>query len=76
MQCPDCDSVKMFRDPPDGNGECSACHGSGFVVFIYAALGGVPERGMPDCEDCNGSGKCQTCGGTGVIEEPEIKIAA
>lgn len=28
------------------------------------------------CDECYGTGKCQTCKGTGVIEEPEIKIAA
>jgi hypothetical protein len=36
MQYPDCDSVKMFSDPPKGNGECSACHGGGFATFFDA----------------------------------------
>lgn len=76
MQCPDCDSVKMFCDPPEGNGKCSACHGTGFGAFfdtaIIESLSDVP----PSCEECYGTGHCQTCMGTGIIEEPEVKIAA
>jgi hypothetical protein len=30
----------------------------------------------PLCEECNGSGQCETCSGMGVIEEENIKIAA
>jgi DnaJ-class molecular chaperone len=77
MQCPDCDAVKIFSDPPEGNGKCSVCHGSGFGEFFDTAIveffNGTES---PACEECNGSGHCQTCMGTGVIEEPEIKIAA
>jgi len=73
LQCSDCDSVKMFRDPPEGDGRCSVCHGTGLGGSLDAAL---LELADGTCEECCGSGQCSTCGGTGIIEEPEIKIAA
>ncbi len=75
-QCPDCDAVKMFSDPPEGDGRCSACHGTGFARFFDAIAIELMNVEQPPCEECNGSGQCQTCRGSGVIEEPEIKIAA
>jgi hypothetical protein len=36
MQCPDCDFVRPFCDPPKGNGKCSACRGTGFGRFFDA----------------------------------------
>lgn len=75
-QCSDCYSVKPSSDPPRGDGKCAGCHGSGFGTFFDTAiiefLNGVP----PSCDECYGTGKCQTCMGTGVIDEPNIKIAA
>ncbi len=75
-QCPDCDVVKMFSDPPRGDGHCSECHGTGFARFFDAIALELRNVEQPPCEKCYGSGKCPTCAGRGVIEEPEIKIAA
>lgn len=75
-QCPDCDSVKMFCDPPEGNGRCSACYGTGFGQFYDAAAIEILNGERPACEECYGTGRCQTCGGTGVVEAYEIRIAA
>lgn len=75
-QCPKCDFVRPFCDPPKGNGKCSACHGRGFARFFDAIALELLNVEQPPCEECNGSGQCQTCKGTGIIEEPEIKIAA
>ncbi len=76
-QCPDCDSdsVKPSSDPPQGNGKCSACHGSGFGEFDTAVMEFSDGAESPVCAKCYGSGQCQTCKGIGVIAEPEIKIA-
>lgn len=30
MQCPNCDSIRMFSVEPEGDGKCSVCHGSGY----------------------------------------------
>ena len=76
MQCPDCDSVKPFSDPPVGNGRCAGCHGTGFGAFFDIITIEFLSPEAPSCDECYGTGKCQTCRGTGVIEEPEIKIAA
>ena len=34
IQCPDCDSVKMFSAEPEGDGKCSVCHGTGYGGFL------------------------------------------
>jgi DnaJ-class molecular chaperone len=75
-QCTDCDAVKMFCDPPEGNGKCSACHGTGWGEFFDIAAAEFANAERPACEECYGSGRCQTCRGSGVIEEYEIRIAA
>lgn len=75
-QCPDCDSVKFFCDPPEGNGQCSSCHGMGTDLFFDDAVIEMLHKEQPACEECSGSGKCQTCAGTGVVEERELRIAA
>ena len=64
-KCPDCDSIEILSVPERGDGVCSRCHGDGKKL-----LSGLNERitGVPlECDDCNGSGQCQTCGGTGEI---------
>lgn len=76
MQCPDCDSIKMFCDPTEGNGECAACHGTGFARFFDVIVRELLNVERPPCEECDGSGQCQTCKGLGVIEECEMNIAA
>jgi len=74
--CPDCDSGKMFRDPPEGNGRCSVCHGTGFTAFIDSLEIEFLNGGPLSCEECYGTGMCPTCSGSGVLEEQEICLAA
>lgn len=65
-KCPDCDSIKVLSIPEEGDGKCRVCHGSGKTVmdeFVEGFLGGESE-----CSNCNGSGICPTCEGTGVVD--------
>jgi hypothetical protein len=58
--CIDCDS------PGDGN--CSACRGSGRIGtenFLRASGG---DSGETSCPSCGGSGLCPKCEGSGEIE--------
>jgi DnaJ-class molecular chaperone len=75
-QCPDCDSIRIFSELPEGNGMCSACHGAGFGEFLAAGISEVLGGEQPVCEECLGTGQCPTCAGTGIVEEYERKIAA
>jgi hypothetical protein len=65
MQCPNCDSIRMFSVEPEGDGKCSVCHGSGY--------GGLREMFF-ECDDRRGTGRCQTCFGIGVVEEYEFSL--
>jgi hypothetical protein len=53
--CIDCDS------PGDGN--CSACHGSGRAEGYSASSGSEST-----CYSCGGSGHCSKCEGSGEVE--------
>ncbi len=75
-QCPDCDSIRIFSELPEGNGKCSACHGTGFGEFLAAGISEVLGGEQSVCEECLGTGQCPTCMGTGLIEEREISLAA
>jgi DnaJ-class molecular chaperone len=73
--CPDCDSLKIFSDPPQGDGKCAVCHGVGFGGLVD--ISALPAEGDPlVCEECYGTGQCQTCRGTGTVEEREVALAA
>ena len=74
--CFDCDSIKMFCDPQEGNGKYSACHGTGFSEFFDSVEIEFLNGGPPSCEECFGTGICPTCNGSGVLEEEEIGLAA
>jgi DnaJ-class molecular chaperone len=75
MQCPNCDSIRMFSVEPEGDGKCPVCHGSGYggmlELFFEPATGQLPE-----CDECRGTGRCQTCFGVGVVEEHEFSLTA
>ena len=75
-QCPDCDSVKIFSDSPEGNGKCAVCHGTGFAVFFDSIAMELLNAEQPQCEECQGTGRCPTCQGSGVIEERDLRTAA
>jgi hypothetical protein len=44
---PECDSVKMFCDSPEGDGNCSACRGTGFFEFCDAIALGLLNMEQP-----------------------------
>jgi hypothetical protein len=73
--CPDCDSVKMFSAALEGDGKCSACHGTGSDCFLESVAEILGGEELP-CEECQGTGLCPTCTGTGVIEEYVLSAAA
>ena len=68
VQCPDCDIVSTTWGSSDGN--CSTCHGTGRANILLQALASATGE-QADCDDCNGSGKCQTCGGSGEVESSD-----
>jgi DnaJ-class molecular chaperone len=73
--CPDCDSVKLFSPALEGDGRCSACHGTGWDGFLESVaeiLGGEESQ----CDECQGTGRCPTCRGRGVMEEYAETMAA
>jgi hypothetical protein len=55
---------------------CAGCHGTGFGAFFDVVTMEFVSPDPPSCDECYGTGQCQTCKGTGVIAESEIKIAA
>jgi DnaJ-class molecular chaperone len=65
----------MFCDPQEGNGKCSACHGTGFSEFLDSEEIEFLNGGPSSCEECYGTGICATCNGSGVLEEEEILAA-
>lgn len=73
-QCPDCDS-RLIGAEAEGSGKCAACHGTGWkglLASVVEVIGGE----QAECEQCQGSGTCQTSLGAGVLEETEIGAAA
>lgn len=64
-QCPDCDNIVILSFPERGNGECSRCHGTGEVWALDTPLTGNNDP----CHECDGSGVCVTCSGSGEIED-------
>jgi DnaJ-class molecular chaperone len=75
IQCPDCDSVKMFSAEPEGDGKCSVCHGTGYGGFLEMFFEPVTAQ-LPECEECRGTGRCQTCAGVGAVEDYELSFTA
>lgn len=70
-QCPDCNSMRMFSEEPEGDGKCAFCHGIGFAELSEMLFESLPDPEL-SCDACRGSGKCQTCGGVGVVEERQL----
>lgn len=58
--CPDCDGPAIDFGYGAGDGKCSVCHGIGNL--------GLTMLGN-ECYKCNGTGVCQTCGGSGEVED-------
>ena len=68
-QCPDCDGVKISI-PNEGDGKCSVCHGLGGGGLLDEVADALAET-HTECWACHDSGDCQTCGGSGVVEDDE-----
>ena len=68
-ECPDCDGLDLgtlWRSK--GNGICKNCDGNGKTLKNLVVALTAPFLGLDDeetCKICNGTGQCQTCGGTG-----------
>jgi DnaJ-class molecular chaperone len=73
--CPDCDSIRMFSLEPQGDGKCSACHGTGFEEPFEMLFESVLDPELT-CEECQGTGQCQTCAGMGLLEEYALELVA
>lgn len=74
MKCPDCNSIKIVPFDEQGDGRCSVCHGGGVGGVLDEIADGLNPfgRGHITCYKCDGSGQCQTCGGTGKVSgEPD-----
>jgi len=62
----------MFSVEPEGDGKCSVCRsGYGGVREMFFEPVAVQ---LPECDDCRGTGRCQTCFGIGVVEEYEFSL--
>jgi DnaJ-class molecular chaperone len=73
-KCPDCYSVKttlslILTGEEEGDGKCSACYGTGHSQIIFDELIDGMTGSETDCDECHGTGQCQTCGGTGVVDD-------
>lgn len=66
--CTDCDGQPYILSEA-GNGVCSVCHGSGKIGLFGRMTDAVPLGHLTesDCDNCGGSGRCPTCGGTGSV---------
>lgn len=74
-QCPNCDSVKMFSLDSEGDGKCSACHGTGYGGFFELFFEPLTGQ-LQECDECRGTGRCPTCAGSGLVEEYDVSLAA
>jgi len=68
-RCPDCNGPAITIGSDIGDGKCSWCHGTGISVGKSIGRAFVPIPGADvSCTNCDGGGKCQTCGGSGEVE--------
>lgn len=66
-KCPDCNSVAINFFEKQGDGKCDKCLGQGLGDLMdQFATTFVPDA-KSRCLKCNGTGQCQTCGGTGFV---------
>lgn len=67
-ECPDCYGITISILIDAGDGKCNECGGSGLGDGLdQFAASIVNEKSI--CDKCNGSGECQTCYGTGIIDD-------
>jgi hypothetical protein len=63
-RCPDCNSSSDIFGLY-GDGVCSHCHGDG--KSLMSGLNEAIMGTVLKCNYCDGSGVCQTCGGSGTV---------
>ncbi len=64
--CPDCANVS--DDTWENAGQCSQCHGTGFLQgMVEVEPEDVAGESRP-CRACDASGECSTCKGKGYVE--------
>ena len=68
MNCPDCDNVGGSFMQSDG--KCANCHGTGESNLGLQLLAGAFGDKAP-CDVCDGSKLCQTCNGTGEVDDDQ-----
>jgi hypothetical protein len=68
-RCPVCGGSGVAND----GSACPACSGTGTIQLECVTCNGV---GSFPCPQCNGSGKCKTCGGTGQVAGPSNRGGA
>ena len=65
-KCPDCDGEAVFSNDT-GNGNCSACHGTGDELDPLSGFTDALSGSEQKCKTCGGSGNCQTCNESGTV---------
>ncbi len=66
--CPDCNHKnRPSWEGVHGDGECANCNGKGKIgqFDLMSILPGMDSVNDYTCDECSGTGQCQTCGGTG-----------
>lgn len=70
--------INVLTECPDCGGEghlfcCETCHDTGKVVTRYIRKSDGSYTYSSVCPDCNGSCRCRTCDGSGLVLTPEIR---
>ena len=69
-KCPDCYSETWWGK---GDGKCAHCYGTGKIQDLLDQIADRVAHDFlntpypSDCDECGGSGECQTCLGTGEV---------
>ena len=66
IKCPDCWGDANFGSA--GDGVCSGCKGTG-LGNLFNQMSSRLFDYESECDECDGSGTCQTCGGDGMISD-------
>ena len=66
IKCPDCWGDAIFGSA--GDGVCSGCKGTGLGNLLDQMSSSLFDY-ESECDECDGSGTCQTCGGDGMISD-------
>ncbi|NOQ73859.1 MAG: hypothetical protein GQ574_17765 [Crocinitomix sp.] len=66
-KCPDCNDIKINIFVDEGDGKCSECRGTGLGNALDQFSSSLVNE-QSRCEECNGSGICQICSGSGFAD--------